>query len=103
MPQNDPSGISELKLQDKWSNPVFHEIAAIAIAKNAVVVTGLSRNRKEPEKIKAGVCAISLADGKVLWHEPLPAVPTAWGLAVGDSGNRIVVTLMDGRVLGFTK
>lgn len=102
MPQNDPAGMSELKLQGKWSNSIFQEIAAVAVAKNAVVVTGLSRgNRKEPEKFKAGICAISLTDGKILWHEPLPAVPTAWGLAVAGGGNNIVVTLMDGRVMAF--
>ena len=80
------------------------EIAAVAIAKNAVVVTGLNRpNRKDPDKIQAGIVALDINTGKELWRHELPAVPTAWGLAVGDSGNRIVVTLMDGRVLGFAK
>ncbi len=103
-PQNDPAGVAELKLQGKWSNPVFHEIAAVAIAKNAVVVTGLNRpNKRDPDKIEAGIVALDIASGKVLWRETLPTVPTAWGLAIAGGGNQIVVTLMDGRVLAFSK
>ena len=113
MPQNDPAGVSEFRLLPKnagakgnnlWSNPIFREIAAVAIAKNAVIVTGLNRpNKKEPQDFEAGVCAINLTDGKILWQHSLPGVPTAWGLALGSRGNDIVVTLMDGRVLAFTK
>ena len=51
----------------------------------------------------AAVCALDMRDGKILWRESLPGVPTAWGLAVGPQGNHIVVTLMDGRVLAFAK
>jgi outer membrane protein assembly factor BamB len=113
MPQNDPAGVSEFRLLPKnaggkgknlWSNPIFQEIAAVAIAKNAVIVTGLNRpNKKDPQKFEAGVCAMNLTDGKILWQHSLPGVPTAWGLALGSGGNSIVVTLMDGRVLAFTK
>jgi len=112
MPQQDPAGISVLalapghkpgeKVKNLWSNPVFQEIAAVAIGKNAVIVTGLNRDKKDSQKIAAGVYAINLANGKILWQENLPGVPTAWGLAVGSQGNSIIVTLMDGRVLAFT-
>src|SRR5205823_4013414 len=53
MPQQDPAGVSELalapmyksgeKVKNLWSNPVFREIAAVAVAKNVVIVTGLNR------------------------------------------------------------
>ncbi len=89
------------KVKDIWSSNVFQEIAAVAIAKNAIVVTGLNRDKKDHLKIAAGVCALDLETGKVLWQEALPAVPTAWGLAIASRGNDIVVTLMDGRVLAF--
>jgi outer membrane protein assembly factor BamB len=105
MPQQNPAGLSELKMTGKnnWSNPIYQEISAVAIAKNAVVFTGLSRDKKDHTKVKAGVIALDIDSGKVLWQHSLPGVPTAWGLAVGHRGEHIVVTLMDGRVLAFTK
>jgi len=105
MPQQNPAGISELKMAGKanWSNPIFQEISAVAIAKNAIVFTGLSRDKKDEKRIKAGVIALDINTGKVLWQESLPGVPTAWGLAIAGGGNHVVVTLMDGRVLAFSK
>jgi outer membrane protein assembly factor BamB len=91
------------KVKPVWSNNLFQEVAAVAIAKNAIVVTGLNRDKKDHTKIAASVCALDLQTGKVLWQEPLPAVPTAWGLALANRGNDVVVTLMDGRVLAFSK
>jgi hypothetical protein len=43
-----------------------------------------------------------LADGKLMWKQPLPVGPVAWGLAV-DRAGRIVVALLDGRVLCFDR
>jgi outer membrane protein assembly factor BamB len=110
MPQENPSGISELRMTDPkdrgknyWKNDLFQEIAAVAIAKNAIVVTGLNREKKNFEKITAGIAALDINTGKILWRQPLPATPTAWGLAIADGGNNIVVTLMDGRLMAFGK
>jgi outer membrane protein assembly factor BamB len=72
----------------------------VAITKNAVLVTGLDRDAKKTDKTAAGLCAVSLEDGKLLWKQPLLAAPTAWCLAL-DRAGRIVVTLQDGRVLCF--
>jgi hypothetical protein len=84
-----------------WSNnKLFEEVAAVAFTKNAVVVTGLNRSAKNYKDVKAEICALSLTDGKPLWRMPLPGVPTAWGLAL-DGDGRMIVTLMDGRVLAF--
>jgi outer membrane protein assembly factor BamB len=100
MPQQNPAGVSELKMPG-WSNPIFQEIGAVAIGKNAIVVTGLNRDKVNPDKFTAGIAALDIKTGKQLWREVLPAVPTAWGLAIADEGKRIVVTLLDGRVLSF--
>src|SRR5262249_28040007 len=85
-----------------WTNNAFQEIAAVAVTKNALLVTGLNRAPKEPRKVDAGLSAIDLGDGKLLWKQPLPATPVAWGLAL-DRAGRIVVTLTDGRVLCFDR
>jgi hypothetical protein len=91
------------KVKAIWENDLFQEIAAVALTKNAIVVTGLNRDKKDPANVDAALCAINISDGKLLWRERLPSVPTAWGLAITPRGNEIAVTLMDGRVLAFTK
>jgi hypothetical protein len=84
-----------------WGGNPFQEIAAVAVTGNVVLVTGVDRpNKKDPDRAEAAVLALSLADGKVMWKQPLPAPPTLWGLAV-DRAGRIVVTLTDGRVVCF--
>jgi hypothetical protein len=104
-----PNGLARLKAQadpaqkptPEWTSNVFQETAALAVCKNALLVTGLNR-AKDPQQIEAGLCALDPADGKVIWKQALPAAPVAWGLAV-DRAGRIVVTLTDGRVLGFDR
>jgi outer membrane protein assembly factor BamB len=85
----------------RWIAPAFQEIAAVAVAPNAVLVTGLDRpDARNPGQTKPGLCAVSMTDGTVAWREPLPADPVAWGLAV-DRAGRVIVTLRDGRVLCY--
>jgi hypothetical protein len=62
---------------------------AIAVGQNAVV---LAR--------ESGIAAVDLVDGKSLWTHPLPNKPVRWGLAI-DRDGRCIVSLEDGRVLGF--
>ena len=62
---------------------------ALAVCSNAVVVAG-----------KTQVAALNLADGSVLWSEPLPGPAVTWGLAV-DRDGRVIVALEDGQVLCF--
>jgi outer membrane protein assembly factor BamB len=95
-PQPDAAG----KPVAEWTNNLFQEVAAVAFAKNAILVTGLNRAAKNPDQFEAELCALNPADGKLLWKQPLPAVPVAWGLAVDRTG-RVIVTMMDGRVLAF--
>ena len=48
----------------------------------------------------AKVVALDIKDGKVMWTQPIPAAPVAWGLAI-DGDGRVVASLEDGRVLCF--
>jgi hypothetical protein len=82
-----------------WTASPFKEIAAVALGKNAALVAGVTRD-KQGAVTAAGIAAVQLTDGKVLWTEPLPAAPVAWGVAL-DRDGRIVVTMTDGRVAAF--
>jgi outer membrane protein assembly factor BamB len=73
--------------------------AALAVAKNAVVVTQEVFEDKNAAS-SYSLNALALTDGKALWRHELPASPVAWGLAVDRSG-RSIVALRDGRVLCF--
>jgi outer membrane protein assembly factor BamB len=110
IPPNDPTAPNAFAFfphaqggdrpKELWANhKIFQEIAAVAFTKDAVLVTGLDRS-KTTGAVSAALAAVRLADGRVLWREPLPAVPTGWGLALDGTG-RAVVTLIDGRVLAF--
>lgn len=63
--------------------------AALALCPNAVLIA-----------TPGELAALSLEDGRVLWKQPLPAAPVAWGLAVNREG-KVIVTLEGGRVLCF--
>jgi outer membrane protein assembly factor BamB len=82
-----------------WSATPFQEIAAVAIGKNAVLVTGVNRDKQGVVTAK-GICAIGLSDGKSLWQEELPAPPVAWGLAL-DRGGQVIVSMTEGKVMAF--
>lgn len=85
--------------QPLWGAAPYHEIAAVAVAKNAVLVTGVNRNKKGVI-LDRGITALSLADGKEMWRQGLPAAPVAWGLAL-DAQGRMVVTLVNGQVVAY--
>jgi len=86
-----------------WLEKPFHEIVAVALAENAVVVAGTSREFAQPDgavKETYGIAALDIRNGQPLWSHPLPAGPVAWGLAI-DRRGQILVTLRDGRVLCY--
>jgi outer membrane protein assembly factor BamB len=83
-----------------WTAEPYQEIAAVAVGRNALLVAGVNRDQKG-KVTESEVRAVRLSDGAVLWTEPLPAAPVAWGLAV-DRAARVIVTLIDGQVVAFT-
>jgi outer membrane protein assembly factor BamB len=102
-PASPPAALSNAAAQKPaavWNDKTFQEIAALAVTKNAVLVTGLNRDAQEWRKTEAGICALDLNTGKPLWRHALPADPVAWGLAIDRKG-MIIVTLVDGRVMCF--
>jgi outer membrane protein assembly factor BamB len=79
-----------------WESAHLATIAALAVTDAAVVATG----RAGSETGDPVVAAFNLDDGQLLWSHKLPAEATSWGLCV-DAQGRIVVTLLDGRVVCF--
>jgi len=81
------------KVQAKEAKPAWAfdcpKSLAVAVCANAVVVA------KPTELI-----ALNLADGRVLWKQPLSASPVPWGIAVNREG-KVIVTLEGGRVVCF--
>lgn len=72
----------------------FEECNAMALCKNALLIA-----RKSAGQF-AGVGAMNLVDGEILWGQELPCSAVPWGLAV-DSEGRVVVTLKDGQVMCY--
>ncbi|MGE3808181.1 MAG: PQQ-binding-like beta-propeller repeat protein, partial [Gemmataceae bacterium] len=84
-----------------WKAKPFSDVSAIAVGKNALVVAGVERvEQGEDVKSSASLLAMNLADGKVLWKQPLPAAAVNFGVAF-DRDGRIFVSLRDGRVVCF--
>jgi len=84
-----------------WAAKPFPENAAVAVARNAVVVAGVDRRFETPDappQETYGVAAVSLEDGRLLWQHSLPAGPVSWGIAI-DRDGRILIAVRDGRIL----
>ena len=75
-------------LKPLWEHEC-HGTTALAVSHNAVLVANQSE-----------LMALDLDGGGVLWIQSLPAAPIPWGLAI-DRDGRAIVSLEDGRVLGF--
>jgi hypothetical protein len=84
----------------KPATPKNAQIEAIAVAANAVVFAG--RTKDTAANTYAGLLwMVSAADGKVLVEIPLDAPPTYDGLAV--AGEKVYITLQNGTVMCFGK
>jgi outer membrane protein assembly factor BamB len=81
-----------------WSAKPFGENAAVAVGQNAVIVAGIDRDKDNQDLVTAGICAVSVKDGSILWRQSLPAAPVSWGVAV-DRYGQILVALQDGKVV----
>jgi hypothetical protein len=90
------------KREDKpvWTQKPVSRIHALAVTRDAVLVTGTHDSLKKDGKATYSVMALSLKDGETLWKHELPVQPVLWGLTVDREG-RAVVSLEDGRVMCF--
>jgi outer membrane protein assembly factor BamB len=77
-------------LQPLWQAEC-KEGVAMAMGQNALVIASASE-----------LTAYALADGRLLWTQPLPAPPVPWGLALNREGC-VLVTLENGTVLCFSQ
>ena len=106
--QGTESAMMRLELSDDnegkpkliWKNSRFVETAAVVLAGNAVLVAGRLKGETKEAPPENVLTALDLTDGRPLWTEALPHQPASWGLAVDREG-RLLVTLLDGRVLCF--
>ncbi len=95
----EPGSAPQQKPRFVWSAKPFQENAAVAVTSNALVVAGVDRTGMGPDvRSTAGLCALSITDGKELWRHALPSSPVGWGLCV-DRAGRVIVSLQDGRIL----
>ncbi len=83
-----------------WKDERFTDTAAVAICNNAVVAVGRVGGASDGEASKSLLVTLSPQDGSEIWTQELPAPAESWGLAI-DRDGRIVVTLVDGRVVCF--
>lgn len=88
IPRHITQAWGEFKVADQplWQQNVPSSVA-IAVGPNGVVVADAKK-----------VTALALKDGEPLWQQALPAAPVPWGMAVDRKG-RVILTLVDGRVL----
>lgn len=91
----------EGKFKVIWRDDRFIETSAVVLTKNAVVVAGRIAGKNKGE-MRDVLMALNPKDGKPMWSNDLPARAESWGLAI-DSQGRIIVTLVNGRVLCYAK
>jgi outer membrane protein assembly factor BamB len=85
----------------RWSNALEYrwEPLACVLAGNAVVVVTTHPDRDPQKALPGRVTALRRTDGAKMWEVDLPARAVHNGLAVAADG-RVVVTLLDGTVIG---
>ncbi|GIW82990.1 MAG: hypothetical protein KatS3mg105_4797 [Gemmatales bacterium] len=83
-----------------WKDTRFAQTDGVVLAQNAVAVIGRLAGPAPEAETQPALVVFDLSDGTVLSSRKLPAPPAKWGIAIDRSG-RILVTLIDGRVLCF--
>lgn len=83
-----------------WTQQPLNRVLAVALTPEAVVAAGLRDGDPAGASPRPELTALSLADGALLWNQPLPAAPVPWGLAI-DRNGRVLVTLQDGGIVCF--
>ncbi len=62
---------------------------------NAVAACGKLKGAGDGDQARFAVAAYAIDDGRVLWQEPLEAMPAIWGMAL-DSQGRVVIARREG-------
>jgi outer membrane protein assembly factor BamB len=83
-----------------WKDDRFVQTSAVVLAKNAVLVLGQSKGESADDSLQAVLVGLHPDTGREIFEQHLPAPAVSWGLAV-DRDGRMIVTLVDGRVLCF--
>ena len=83
--------------KELWRDSQSRRFAGFIVGKDRLIGVGDSGDHKE-----AFIAIIDLKTGKDIWTEKLPAQPIKGGAAIDKSG-RILVSLIDGRVVCFEK
>ena len=83
-----------------WKDDRFVQTSAVVLAKNAVLVLGQSKSDPAGDSLEPVLVGLHPDTGREVFQRRLPAPAVSWGLAV-DRDGRMIVTLIDGRVLCF--
>jgi len=94
---NSPPGKQAKPL---WSRNDLGRTFAVALASNAVLVTGQKSSDDGQITSDPYLAALDIDSGATLWRHELPGEPDVWGLAVDRDGS-VLATLADGRLLCF--
>jgi outer membrane protein assembly factor BamB len=94
----DPAGAATPQPKTLWVSKHLAAAVAVALGDGAVVAAGQVAESDPSAKPSYAVAALATDDGRVLWSQPLPAVPRTWGIAL-DAAGRVVVAMQDGRVM----
>ena len=98
----DPKGGEGGKAKILWKDSSFAKTAAVVLTANAVIVAGELPPEKQDGPLRPALVARSPVDGNRCGPQALPAPPQKWGLAI-DRDGRVVLTLIDGRIVCFSK
>ena len=96
----DPAAAAQKEPKPVWESMLFEQPEALALGSNAVVACGKLKGAGDGDQARFGVAAYAIDDGRVLWQEPLEAMPAIWGMAL-DSQGRVVIALEGGGIVCF--
>jgi len=93
---------TEIPPKTLWQSDRLEVAQAVVLGKDAALFAGRMKAEEGAEESPYAIAAFANADGRMLWAEPLPAMPVPFGLAT-DAEGRVLVTTEDGRVLCLCK
>jgi outer membrane protein assembly factor BamB len=79
----------------RWQAQPLNRVLGVAITTQTIVIAGLRDAEQPAEPPQAHLMAVSVENGAIRWHQPLPVTPVPWGVLVDRDGH-IVVSQQDG-------